>query len=320
MGGNLVTICVTTYNRRESLPLTLKSILSQTYTNIEVIIVDDYSTDGTKKLVESKLLKLDDRIRYIRHEKNKGLAAGRNTAINSAKGKYFTFCDDDDEWDSNFLNLFVDAAKGYDDEYVFCASSISNKISVFGIEASLKKLLILGYTPPVSSQFYITTTLKRVGGYDQNITSGVDHDLWLNLASNNSKIFWLNQNLVIVNQVESVNRITFNEEKRIKGIEASLEIWRKRMKNSFNVVFFNCLEKNYKYNSHKKFMRSSLKNKAYIQFLLHFYQLPKYLFLLDIKRYVANRLNSEISLKFPVFFSCGKEASNTDLEIKLLEG
>jgi glycosyltransferase involved in cell wall biosynthesis len=284
-----------------------------------VIIVDDYSTDGTKKLVESKLLKLDDRIRYIRHEKNKGLAAGRNTAINSAKGKYFTFCDDDDEWDSNFLNLFVDAAKGYDDEYVFCASSISNKISVFGIEASLKKLLILGYTPPVASQFYITTTLKRVGGYDQNITSGVDHDLWLNLASNNSKIFWLNQNLVIANQVESVNRITFNKEKRIKGIETSLEIWRKRMKNSFNVVFFNCLEKNYKYNSHKKFMRSSLKNKAYIQFLLHFYQLPKYLFLLDIKRYVANRLNSEISLKFPVFFSCEKEASNTDLEIKLLE-
>ena len=317
---SLVTVCITTYNRMDLLPKTLRSILDQTYKNIEVIIVDDCSTDGTEELILTSLLKQDSRIRYIPHKKNKGLASARNTAIFNAKGVYFTFCDDDDEWDSNFLNLFVDAAKGYDDEYVFCASSISNKISVFGIEASLKKLLILGYTPPVASQFYITTTLKRVGGYDQNITSGVDHDLWLNLASNNSKIFWLNQNLVIANQVESVNRITFNEEKRIKGIEASLEIWRKRMKNSFNVVFFNCLEKNYKYNSHKKFMRSSLKNKAYIQFLLHFYQLPKYIFLLDIKRYVANRFNSEISLKFPVFFSCGKETSNTDLKIKLLEG
>jgi glycosyltransferase involved in cell wall biosynthesis len=316
---SLVTVCITTYNRMDLLPKTLRSILDQTYKNIEVIIVDDCSTDGTEELILTSLLKQDSRIRYIPHKNNKGLASARNTAIFNAKGVYFTFCDDDDEWDLNFLNLFVDAAKGYDDEYVFCASSISNKISVFGIESSLKKLLILGYTPPVASQFYITTTLKRVGGYDKNITSGVDHDLWLNLASNNSKIFWLNQNLAITNQVESVDRITFNEEKRIKGIEASLEIWRKRMKNSFNVVFFNCLEKNYKYNSHKKFMRSSLKNKSYVQFLLHLYKLPKYLFLLDIKRYIANRLNGEIILKFPVFFSCGKEASITDLELKLLE-
>jgi len=87
---SLVTVCITTYNRMDLLPKTLRSILDQTYKNIEVIIVDDCSTDGTEELILTSLLKQDSRIRYIPHKENKGLAFARNTAINNAKGKYFT--------------------------------------------------------------------------------------------------------------------------------------------------------------------------------------------------------------------------------------
>ena len=124
MQNNLVSICITTYNRRELLPLTLKSILKQTYRNIEIIIVDDCSVDGTKELVEKELLKTDDRIVYIRHEVNKGLAAGRNTAIFNAKGVYFTFCDDDDEWECDFVESFVSIARNYDENWCFSCGNI----------------------------------------------------------------------------------------------------------------------------------------------------------------------------------------------------
>ena len=96
MENNLVSICVTTFNRKEFLKLTLNSILAQTYKNIEVLVVDDCSNDGTKELIENKFLNIDKRIKYFRHENNKGLAVARNTAIINSKGKYFTFCDDDD--------------------------------------------------------------------------------------------------------------------------------------------------------------------------------------------------------------------------------
>ena len=168
MENNLVSICITTYNRKKLLPLTLKSILDQTYKNIEVIIVDDCSDDGTKELIENGLLRLDKRIRYIRHKKNKGLAAGRNTAIFSAKGKYFTFCDDDDQLLSQFVEEFVKVAESYDDSWCFCCGGTYVKdIRVIKHiyseqNLSLRQAILNGYTPPVAGQFYHTKILKKV--------------------------------------------------------------------------------------------------------------------------------------------------------------
>ena len=88
MKNKLVSVCITTFNRKASLIETVNSILSQTYQNIEVIIVDDCSSDGTDIIIK-KILSKKKKIKYIRHKKNKGLAAARNTAIFNAKGRYF---------------------------------------------------------------------------------------------------------------------------------------------------------------------------------------------------------------------------------------
>ena len=95
-----VSVIISTYNRANLLPRAVNSILAQTYTDFELIIVDDGSTDGTDEVI---LQFSDSRIRYVRHETNRGAAATRNTGIAHAKGEYIAFLDDDDECTPNRL-------------------------------------------------------------------------------------------------------------------------------------------------------------------------------------------------------------------------
>ena len=90
-----VSIIIPTYNRRQSIGRSVRSVLNQTYQDFELIIVDDGSTDNTKELVADFN---DERIRYVRHEENKGEAAARNTGIKAARCDYIAYQDSDDEW------------------------------------------------------------------------------------------------------------------------------------------------------------------------------------------------------------------------------
>lgn len=260
----LVSICITTYNRKELLPLTLKSVLNQTYKNIEVIIVDDHSTDGTKELVDSELLKLDDRVRYIRHEKNKGLAAGRNTAIFAATGKYFTFCDDDDEWVPEFVEEFVKVAEEYDENWCFCCGGkyknlLGTQIDMIPTyEGELKAYLKDGFTPPVASQFYTVSSLRRVNGYNENIKSGVDHDLWIRLAKKSMIIKCIPKALSLPNANAKQERMTTNYDKRINGIKSSLLIWKDDLEVMYGKEFYLNFYNAYLQRERMKFLNSYL--------------------------------------------------------------
>lgn len=94
--SNLVSIVVPTYNRAHLIPLCIASVLQQTYTNYEVIIVDDHSTDDTDRVVREFLG--DPRIQFHRLESNSGPAIARNRGIAHAKGEFIAFLDSDDLW------------------------------------------------------------------------------------------------------------------------------------------------------------------------------------------------------------------------------
>jgi GT2 family glycosyltransferase len=92
----LVSVVVPTYNRAYCLRRTIDSALSQTYPEIEVIVVDDGSSDGTAELMRAAY-GCDDRVRYF-SQPNRGVAAARNRGIGLARGKYIGFLDSDDTW------------------------------------------------------------------------------------------------------------------------------------------------------------------------------------------------------------------------------
>jgi len=103
---HLVSVIIATYNRCELLKFTIKSILEQSYDNFELIIVDDGSTDDTKNIC---LCFNDDRIHYIYSDNSGSPARPRNIGIKLARGEFIAFCDDDDIWMPNKLDVQIDS-------------------------------------------------------------------------------------------------------------------------------------------------------------------------------------------------------------------
>ena len=93
---NLVSIIMPSYNTRKYIEESINSVLKQTYSNWELIIIDDCSIDDTDIIVKPYLS--DKRIRYLKNKKNKGAAVSRNRALREIKGKWIAFLDSDDLW------------------------------------------------------------------------------------------------------------------------------------------------------------------------------------------------------------------------------
>ena len=89
-----ITVIVPVYNTKKFLKRCIMSIMNQSYSNLEIIIINDGSTDGSEKIC-NELEKADERIRVI-HQKNNGIAATRNIGIENATGQYISFVDSDD--------------------------------------------------------------------------------------------------------------------------------------------------------------------------------------------------------------------------------
>ena len=90
-----LSIVIPVYNTAVYLKECLDSIINQTYSNIEIICVDDCSPDNSAEIIKEYAAK-DNRIKYIKHSENKKQGAARNTGIDAASGKYITFIDSDD--------------------------------------------------------------------------------------------------------------------------------------------------------------------------------------------------------------------------------
>lgn len=106
---SIVTPC---FNAQNYIDKMINSVISQTYVNWELIIVDDYSNDDSVKIVK-KFVNQDDRIKLIELSVRSGPAIARNKAINLANGRYLTFLDADDFWGTNFLKLSLQNIKNH---------------------------------------------------------------------------------------------------------------------------------------------------------------------------------------------------------------
>ena len=103
-----VSILIPTYNRAYCLDRSISSVLSQSFRDLELIIVDDGSTDGTAEMLKGYA---DERIRVVVHGNNRGVAAAKNTGLDNARGDWIGILDSDDEYLPGALERLVDRIK-----------------------------------------------------------------------------------------------------------------------------------------------------------------------------------------------------------------
>ncbi len=113
----LISVIIPSYNRKDRLPACLDSVLGQSYANIEVLVVDDASTDGTQSLFEGPL---DPRLRYLRYEENRGACYARNYGAERSHGAYIAFQDSDDTWRPDKLEKQLACLKASGAKLCFC--------------------------------------------------------------------------------------------------------------------------------------------------------------------------------------------------------
>jgi len=192
-----VSIVLPTYNRAYILESSMRSILEQSYRDFELIIVDDGSTDNTEELVCSMK---DDRIVYVRHDHNQGVAVGRNTGVARARGEFLAFQDSDDLWLPEKLQRQV-ALLEVAEKNVGVVYGVLEKIMKDGRrvvvpgddvkqrEGNIFEEVLRGNFITTQVAIVRTELVRRIGSFDPDLVWLEDWDFWIRYMKNTSAVF-----------------------------------------------------------------------------------------------------------------------------------
>ncbi len=191
--GPLVSIIMPAYNRADYIAQAIESVLAQTYTNWELIIIDDASTDQTAEIIRSYVIK-DSRIRLLQNDANRGISFTRNRGIAESNGTHIAMLDSDDFWiDDHKLEKQVEflaahAAEGYGlvgtgivlvDE----KGSRGRQIVFDGLDERIRGRILARNPITQSSVLFTREAYQIAGGYDPALVVSEDHDLWLHIGT-----------------------------------------------------------------------------------------------------------------------------------------
>lgn len=207
----IVSVIISTYNRFELVQKTIDSVLAQTYQNIQIIVIDDGSTDGTEKVLSAKY---GDRIVY-RWQENQGESIAFNNALKLSKGRYIATLGSDDVWLPEKLERQVSVLESDPDlGTVFCQAwkidgngKLLSEIPMgkhFRMDTfDVENLIISNGIPGGGSTCLIRQkVLEEIGGFAENIRYGEDWDLWLRIAVNH-KMTFISEPLVLIRRHRS---------------------------------------------------------------------------------------------------------------------
>ena len=229
----LITAVLTTYDRLDLAKKAINSILEQSYTQTEILVVEDGSETGLNDWINNNSF---NNIKYHKNQINKGLAASRNWGINNANGNYIGFLDDDDQWKPNILEEAAVNLSSLDPEQKSRTSSVSfgieliknNKTIAYGYQKNSgnlqKSIKSIGAFTLSSSSIYQVDALKAVGKFDETLKSSIDHDIWMSLAKSGYSVLSINKPLVTTH-INSRIRLTTDPLHRLKNVEAYLNKW-----------------------------------------------------------------------------------------------
>lgn len=184
----LVSVIIPTHNRAHIIKRAILSVLNQTYTNLELIVVDDASTDETDEVINTIN---DSRLNYIKLEKNRGANHARNVGLENAAGEYIAFQDSDDEWLNLKLEKQIDVMLKQGEQigivYTGFLRVEKNHARYFPSKRTQKsgkivEQLLNGNFVTTQSVVIRRECLAETGGFDEQLGRLQDWDLFIRLA------------------------------------------------------------------------------------------------------------------------------------------
>ena len=297
----LVSVIVTTYNRKEYLKETLDSILNQTFKDSELIVVDNFSNYDFIPFIKSFK---DNRIRYFQNENNGIIAVNRNIGIKKAKGDYLAFCDDDDLWMPEKLETQL---KHFENEDIIGVgtSAIFIGDNDFLRNKKLKRNEIYNFKSIIvgNNVFFSSLMVKNLGFFfdeREDFKFVEDYDFQINITLKTKKYIKLLQNILIKYRIHtfsgSMNFV--NKEKSFNVIQKYQEYLSNNMlKNLYRKKFYRLGWKalKHKYSKSTLYFLKSLKSsstfkeKIIIVFFIVLSFVPKFIFTNILKLYLRIR-------------------------------
>lgn len=210
-----VSVIIPTYNYAKYLPETIDSVLRQTYQDLEIIVIDDGSTDNTKEIIQ-RYIRSSDKIKYILQE-NKGPAAARNRGIKEAKGEYIAFLDSDDIWVTEKLDIQASYLEQNKDIFFLYAKAdvLNEHGKKIGIKPEsnqhheFKKLIFEWGYFPTATVMIRKECFDKVGFFSEDLRIMEDIHLWIRI-SRHYKMHGMDQILGIYHRHS--NNVTLNKE------------------------------------------------------------------------------------------------------------
>jgi glycosyltransferase involved in cell wall biosynthesis len=185
----LVSVIMAAYNVEPFIGAAIDSVRSQTFSDLELLVVDDGSTDGTARVAEQHT-RSDPRVRLLRQE-NRGLSAARNVALRHSRGEYIAILDSDDAWTPSFLAAQVDILQRRPEVDIVTGNAWLLGGSLHGRTAcpspDARPEPDLEHLLKDETAVFIMSVFRRrvyetIGGFDETFRSNEDYDYWLRAA------------------------------------------------------------------------------------------------------------------------------------------
>lgn len=196
----MISVVIPLYNKEKSILMTIQSVINQSYTDFELLIIDDGSTDGGGAIAASYP---DTRIRVI-HQQNRGVCAARNRGIQEAKGEYIALLDADDQWDMKYLEEQMQMVADFPEAAMWGINFA--ELNEGKLIRKLETGLPDGYRGYVENYFEMPDRVsdllcsssvvirkevfEKVGYFDERIRYSEDIDMWYRIISNYQVAFY----------------------------------------------------------------------------------------------------------------------------------
>ncbi len=218
----LVSVVIPTYSRPVYLKRCVESVLKQTYSNIEILVVDD-NNPGTESRLETERVMQEFRdnsqIIYLQHDKNRNGSAARNTGWRAAKGKYITFLDDDDEIAKTRIERQAACLENLDLSWGACYTAYRVLKAGGGYQVSAEKrsgecyvdaLMRTMFMGSGSNLFLRKSVVDEIHGYDESFRRNQDIE-FMTRALENYKLAYIDEELLTIHQEGERPQRTFEE-------------------------------------------------------------------------------------------------------------